>query len=317
VTRNVPASVKARLLNEANRQGEELERFLVRYSNERFLYRLGASGWRDRFILKGASLITLWQHVPYRMTRDVDLLAYGSSDAVTVRAAIEEICSVPCEQDGLVFEMKGLEISPIRAEDEYPGQRATFVAQLGNARIRLQVDLGFGDAVTPAPENVEYPTILGDLPAPQVKAYPRVVAVAEKLEAMVHLGTRNSRMKDFHDIWSWSSSFPFDGSSLRAAVVACFGRRRTAATERPEALTPAFYEAEALRARWKAYGRSGGFRPPPPDRFAEIGVRVIDFLGPLHDSVVSEEQFPAHWPSGGPWSREGGSIGTAGVLGRR
>lgn len=299
---DIPASIKARLLNKVRERGEQFELFLVRYVCERFLYRLGASGLRDRCILKGAGLLTLWMDDPYRATRDLDLLAFGSSDEGSIRSIIETICAVPCPEDGLSFDLDSLDLSSIQADDEYQGQRAVLRAYLGKARIRLQIDFGFGDAVTPGPEDAEYPTLLEGLPAPRLRIYPRVVTIAEKFQAMVHLGRRNSRMKDFHDIWALSSAFAFDGPVLLEAVSACFKRRGTAWTSgTPDALGSAFYSDGDLQARWSAYMRAGAFRTRPPTSFESIGDRVRDFLGPVRDSIVAEGPFEMHWSADGPW----------------
>ncbi len=300
---NIAASVRARLLNRAKQNGEQFELFLVRYASERFLFRLGASGLRDRCVLKGAALLTLWMRDPYRATRDVDLLAFGPNDAASVRETVARICAVPCPEDGLVFDLDSLEITPIRAEEEYQGQRAVLLARLDSARIRVQVDMGFGDAVTPAPEESEYPVLLEGLPSPRIRAYPRVVTVAEKFEAMIHLGRRNSRMKDFHDIWALSSEFEFDGAALQQAVSACFGRRSTAwTTEVPDALGTPFYTDTDLQRRWSDYARGRVFRKRPPATFEPIGRRVREFLRPVRDSIVAGDAFAGHWHAGGPWT---------------
>ncbi|MCK4515179.1 MAG: nucleotidyl transferase AbiEii/AbiGii toxin family protein [Spirochaetaceae bacterium] len=306
MTSNIAASIKARLLTKARKRAEEFELFLVRYACERFLYRLGASRQRNQCTLKGAGLLTLWMDDPYRATRDLDFLASGANDEAAIRAAMETICRVPCPEDGLNFDLGSLVISPIRAEEEYPGQRAVLNAHLGTARIRLQVDFGFGDAVTPGPEESDYPTLIEGLPVPRVQTYPQVVTVAEKFEAMVHLGRRNSRMKDFHDIWALSGSFPFDGAVLCHAVAMCFERRRTAWTpEVPDALTPGFYSDSDLQSRWQAYFRAGGFRAPPPTSFEEIGEGVQGFFRPMRDSILADDPLGMFWPAGGPWLPQG------------
>jgi hypothetical protein len=222
---DIAASVMARLLNRSKQSGEEFERTLTRFANERVLYRLGASTARNRCILKGAGLLAVWLPDPYRATRDLDLLAYGPADDLAIHALVEEICTVACPEDGLRFDLTNLRIEAIRAGEEYAGKRARFLAHLGRASIRIQMDFGFGDAIGAEVETVEYPTILDNLPAPRLRAYPREVSLAEKFEAMVKLDVRNSRMKDFHDAWALVSLLSFDGSSLQAAVVACFTRR--------------------------------------------------------------------------------------------
>jgi Nucleotidyl transferase AbiEii toxin, Type IV TA system len=268
---DVAASVRARLLAQAHASGEEFERTLVRFAAERWLFRLGTSAARNRCVLKGASLLTVWLSDPHRSTRDIDLLSFGDADDTAIRALITEVCAIPCSEDGIAFDLSELALEPIRAEEEYAGVRALFWARLGAARIRMQVDVAFGDAITSDPEEIEYPLSLQRLPAARIRAYPRVTTVAEKFEAMVKLGIRNSRMKDFHDVCALATAFAFDGVALRSAVIACFDRRGTPWTaERPAALTPAFYQHEDLQKRWQSYLKSGGILVPPPGRFVEV-----------------------------------------------
>jgi Nucleotidyl transferase AbiEii toxin, Type IV TA system len=302
MSHDIQASIKARLLNKVKETGDEFELFLVRYACERFLYRVGASTMRERCILKGAGLLTLWMNDPYRSTRDVDLLAIGSSDAANIMNIMKVICSVPCYEDGLAFDLGSLEISPIREEAEYQGQRAVLNAYLGKAKIRVQIDFGFGDAVSPGPEEAEYPTIIKDLPAPQLRIYPKVVTITEKFEAMVKLGRQNSRMKDFHDIWALSSTFSFNGAQLREAILNCFERRKTPWTlEVPDPLTQTFYTHDKLHGFWNSYLRSGAFGTPPPADFETIGEQVREFLGPVRDCIIDKYPFDMHWPAVGPW----------------
>jgi hypothetical protein len=300
---DVAASVRARLLNQAKRSGEEFERTLVRFAAERLLYRLGASAARDRCLLKGASLLSVWLTDPYRATRDVDLLVSGATGDEAIRSLVVEICAEPCPEDGLRFDLSDLAIETIRPEDEYAGKRARFRALLGSARIAVQLDIGVGDAVAVEPEEITYPTILPVLPAPRLRAYPRELTVAEKFEAMVKLGTRNSRMKDFHDVWALAGAFAFDGETLQRAVTACFERRGTPwSDETPPVLTMDFYQAPAMAARWRNYLAAGAVLVPPPAQFGSIGERIIEFLGPVRERIVSREALAGAWPPGGPWS---------------
>ncbi|MFQ5381493.1 MAG: nucleotidyl transferase AbiEii/AbiGii toxin family protein, partial [Dehalococcoidia bacterium] len=215
---DVAASIRARLLQRAKASGEEFELTLTRYAAERLLFRLGASAARERCLLKGASLLAVWLPDPYRATRDVDILASGPADEHAIRSLVTEICAVPCPEDGLRFDLAELRIDTIRPEEEYSGKRARFRALLGKARIAMQLDIGVGDAVAIEPEEVTVPAILPGMPSPVLRAYPRELTVAEKFDAMVKLETRNSRMKDFHDLWALAGSFPFDGAALRGAV---------------------------------------------------------------------------------------------------
>ncbi|MGV8041216.1 MAG: nucleotidyl transferase AbiEii/AbiGii toxin family protein [Thermoanaerobaculaceae bacterium] len=299
---DVAASVRARLLNQARQRGEEFERALTRFAGERLLFRLGTCAARDRFILKGASLLAVWMPDPYRATRDVDVLATGPTDDEAIRSSIAEICEVACPEDGLRFDLSGLAMEAIRAEEEYSGTRARFRAFLGTARIMVQLDIGVGDAVGIEPEEITYPTILSTLPAPRLRAYPREQTVAEKLEAMVKLDTQNSRMKDFHDVWALAGAFGFDGAALQRAVAACFERRHTPWTaQTPRALTPAFYQMPELATRWRHYLAAGSVLIPPPTQFEDIGERIIAFLSPVRTSIVTGRLLTSQWAPRGPW----------------
>jgi len=193
--RDLPASVSARLLHRAKQTGRDYQEVFVAYCIERLLYRVGASALRDAFVLKGAMLLRVWSERPYRATRDLDLLRRGDGSLEALRADLEVICSLPVEPDGITFDCASMKVEAIRAADEYVGTRVTLVAWCGKARLPLQVDIGVGDSVWPAPQPCFYPALL-DAPAPDVLAYPREAVVAEKLEAIVVLGDRNSRIKD-------------------------------------------------------------------------------------------------------------------------
>jgi hypothetical protein len=300
---DLATSVRARLLNQAKASGEEFQLTLTRFAAERLLFRIGASAARSRCILKGASLLAVWLPDPYRATRDVDVLLSGQADDAAIRSLVEEICAVACPDDALRFDISELVVETIRPEDEYSGKRARFRAYLGKARIAVQLDLGVGDALTMEPEEIVYPTMLDTVPPPRLRAYPRVATVSEKFEAMVTLETRNSRMKDFHDVWALANAFDFDGPSLRDAVAACFERRGTPWTgEMPRVLTSAFYHLPELATRWRNYLAAGAVLAPPPEQFATIGEGIIAFLGPVRSSMIAGETFRRAWQPGGPWN---------------
>jgi len=308
---DVAASVKARLLALARAKGEEFERTLTHFAAERLLFRLGASDARARCILKGASLLAVWLPDPYRATRDIDVLASGPADDAAIRSLVEGICNVACPEDALRFDLSDLTVEAIRAEEEYSGKRARFPAYLGKARIQVQMDFGFGDALSAEPEEIEYPTMLTTLPPPRLRAYPRETTVAEKFEAMVQLDIRNSRMKDFHDVWALAGAFDFDGPTLQRAVAACFERRRTEWSDGvPRTLTPAFYQDSTLQSRWRNYLAAGAVLVPPPAQFEVIGERIIRFLGPVRSSIVVGAAFESFWAAGGAWRAAGSDEGT-------
>ena len=251
--KNTAASIRARLLALAQSKGEDYQRVLGRYAVERFLYRLGRSPYRDKFALKGATLFTLWTGHTYRPTKDLDLLGRGSSSAIgEVETTIRAICEIQ-DQDGIVFASESVEGTKIKEDDEYDGVRIKLLADLAGARIPMQIDIGFGDAVYPEPELASFPVLL-PMEAPLIRAYPREASIAEKFHAMVVLDIRNSRMKDFYDIWFVANTWTFDMASLRNAILASFeGRGSTTPTGVPFALTDDFLNDPQKTQQWSAF----------------------------------------------------------------
>lgn len=299
--RDVAASVRQRLLDLAHARGAEFNYVLQRYAGERFLFRLGLSGEVDRFTLKGAALFLVWAGREFRATRDVDLLGSGAADHATLRRALEAICAVRYSEDAIEFDPESIQVADIREAQEHGGLRVKLRAGLAKAIIPLQVDVGFGDVITPERSEAEYPTLL-DHPAPRLWTYPRETFVAEKFEAMVRLGPANTRMKDFWDVAAVAGQFPFDGETLRTAIDETFGRRRTALTlELPDALRPAFYEDATRVRQWEAFQSKAGAAVDAPTRFDDAGERVRAFLGPIRESLVQGEPFARAWFAGGPW----------------
>jgi predicted nucleotidyltransferase component of viral defense system len=305
--RNIGASVRARLLDRARAEGTDFQILLTRYALERLLYRLSISVHRDRFILKGAMLFVTWVADPFRPTRDLDLLGSGDNGAEVLADTFRAICAQPGADDGVTFDAAGLEASPIREEAEYGGVRVRTIAMIAGARIPIQVDIGFGDAITPAPVEIDYPTLL-DAPAPHLRAYPVETVVAEKFEALVILGIANSRLKDFYDLWLIAQTFEFRRSALVEAVQRTFDRRGTALPlDPPVGLTDEFAATSATQ--WRAFlGRER--MAAAPDAFAAVIADLRGFLMPLVFRGRDEEQV---WPPGGPWSLSASSTGARGM----
>lgn len=278
------ASIRARLLSLAQSKGEDYQRVLGRYAIERFLYRLGRSPFRDKFALKGATLFTLWTGHTHRPTKDLDLLGRGSSSAIgEVETTIRDICELQ-DDDGIVFDSESVEGTRIKGDDEYDGVRIKLLAELAGARIPMQIDIGFGDAVYPEPELASFPVLL-PMEAPLIRAYPRESAVAEKFHAMVVLDIRNSRMKDFYDVWLIASTWTFEMASLRSAILASFERRGSPIPETiPFALTEAFLNDPQKNLQWNAFVSrlSPGDKAPS---LQEVGALLRSFLLPC----VSDE----------------------------
>jgi len=299
VTRNVSASVRARLLSLAQSRGEDYQRVLGRYAIERFLYRLGRSEYRDNFALKGATLFTLWTGQTHRPTKDLDLLGRGLSSTITeVETIIRKICATP-EDDGIVFDAESVEGARIKEDDEYDGSRVKFQAELSGARIPMQVDIGFGDAVYPEPELASFPVLLA-MEAPLIRAYPREATIAEKFHAMVALDIRNSRMKDFYDIWFMANTWEFEMESLRKAIEFSFRRRGTQLPEDfPFALTDGFLDDTQKKVQWNAFVNRLDADEDKPT-LAEVGAVLRTFLLPCI-SKESEQESRVQWSPTHHW----------------
>ncbi len=297
---NPAASVRDRLLNLARERGEDFQLLLTQYGLERLLYRLSRSDYRDRFILKGAMLFMVWGDSPHRPTRDVDFLGLGDSSEAGLQAVFRELCDVQVEDDGLTLMADSVQVEVIRSETEYGGTRVKLYGDLAGARVPVQADIGFGDAVTPGVTEIEYPVLL-DGPTPHVKAYPRETVVAEKYQALVHLGFANSRMKDFYDLWAIAREFDFDGKTLSEAIFNTFSRRRTSLpAHRPSGLSPEFYEDANKSSQWNAFIRKSAPATTPPS-LTEVCRFLESFLLPVTQAAVQEHEFKAVWKQGGPW----------------
>ena len=292
--RDVPASVRQRLLNLAREQRVRFEGMLQRYSVERFLYRLSASDEVDRFTLKGAALLRMWTGQELRPTRDIDFLARGARDEAAIRTALRDVCGVPCREDGVVFDPATISITSIRLDQPNGGLRVRIRGGLGRVRLAVPVDIGFGDVITLGRREEDYPTLL-DLPAPRLWTYPRETMIAEKFHAMASLGDRNSRVKDLWDVACLARRFAFDGDTLRTAIAETFRHCGTSLEGgRPTALLAGYYddhEAPARGQRWREMRRQIGTDVDGPDRLVEAGEELRRFLRPVCDSLIEESPF--------------------------
>ncbi len=280
---NVAASVRARLLNVAKVQGVDFNQVLVRFALERILYRMAQSPHADRFLLKGALLFTLWYDMPHRATRDADLLGFGASDLDSVAQAFRDIAAVPVD-DGIVFDPAAVTVEEIRKEAGYGGVRVIVAGDLARARCKTQIDVGFGDAVTPAPVDSVYPVLLDDLPAPRLRVYPKYTVIAEKLHAIALLGMTNSRLKDYFDLSVLLERETLDNDLLAQAVKATFERRGMPVPHAlPVGLTDEFAGDASRQALWLAFLRKNDLAPTPLP--AVVG-RVRGALMPVLPSLA-------------------------------
>lgn len=221
---NLESSIQARLLNYSRVNKREYGQVLTKFALERLLYRLSQSKHSENFLLKGALLFDLWFDVPLRSTRDIDLLGFGLAELPHVVGVFEDLCRLEVA-DGMDYKTESIQADEIRKQANYAGIRVSLLALLGNSRISIQVDIGYGDAITPVPEEALYPVLLDDLPAPKLRVYPMYTVVAEKFETLVSLGIANTRMKDYFDLWVLHQQGKFDNELLRTAIAETFLRR--------------------------------------------------------------------------------------------
>lgn len=278
--KNLAASIRERLRQRAVADGRPFDELLTYYAIERFLFRLSRTRHRDRFVLKGALMLPLWGVSVARATRDIDLLGHGAPTPEEIAGVIRDCLAVDVPPDALEFDVSSIETSEIREHERYGGTRVTFLATLERARIKMQVDIGLGDAITPGVVPITYPAIL-ELPAPELSGYPVETAIAEKLEAIVDLGLTNSRMKDFFDLWSLLGNMELDGETITKAIGATFARRGTAIPNTPPiGLTAHFASERDKLAQWSAFVRRLRLQDPPAlgtvvDRIAMFALPVF------------------------------------------
>jgi predicted nucleotidyltransferase component of viral defense system len=273
---NIGASVRARLLNLAKERNQPFELLLTRYTLERLLYRLSASKHRDKFVLKGAMLMRHWFDDPHRPTRDLDLLGFGDGDPQLTLTIFREICAIKAD-DAVVFDVDGLVVDQVREDSGYSGLRLKTYAFVDGAKVRVVIDIGYGDSTEPGLNDIELPVLL-DQPAPNLRAYPYETVIAEKFQAMVALGLANSRLKDFYDIWILAQTFDFKDDRLAQAIAATFARRKAEIpTERPDGLTAAFSNDPTKQQQWNAFVEEVAVNP---GALADVVEDLVTFLLP-------------------------------------
>lgn len=295
MTSNLPASILARLLALAKQRGDNHSLLLNRFAMERLLARVSMSPHAGRFLLKGALLFTLWYDAPHRPTRDADLLGFGPDDEANLMATFREIAAMDLG-DGIVFAPDSVRAHAIREDNTYGGTRINLLAHIGSARCALQIDVGFGDAVTPEPETVVYPTLLGDFQAPTLRVYPVYTVIAEKYQAMVMLGQANSRMKDFFDLAVIAQRTELDGATLASAIAATFARRQTEIpSDRPLALTQQFSQDAGKLSQWQAFLSKNHIQAAS---LGDIVALLDDLLWPPTQVAAANSLAAATWRPG-------------------
>jgi predicted nucleotidyltransferase component of viral defense system len=278
---NKVASVTDRLRRIAKERNQPFDLLLTRYVLERLLYRLSATPYRERFVLKGAVLMTAWFESPFRPTRDLDLLGFGDNAPDALLAIFREICAIAAD-DGIEFDVNALAVGRIREELEYGGLRLQTIARLAKTRVKVSVDIAFGDATEPGLQEIDLPVMLG-LPPPHLRAYAMETVIAEKFQAIVMLGRANTRMKDYYDIWMLSKTHEFVGDGLTKAMVATFERRNTKIpTAPPDGLSEAFAADPAKQRQWESF--SANIETTPP-KLAIVVNDLLAFLTPFAEAA--------------------------------
>lgn len=287
--KNTAQSVKDRLLQIARQRNESFTNLLIRYAIERLLYRLSKSEYSKKFVLKGAALFNYWYGEPHRATLDADFSVRNRISTAETEDIIRKICIVEAEDDGLIFLSESVSSSEIRVEDAYQGVRTKLKAKLGKAVIPIQLDIGFGDFITPPPEEIEYPTLL-DFPAPKLTAYTPETSIAEKVQVIIERGIQNSRIKDYYDVWFLIDTFEIDEAKLQSAIKEVFNRRKTIFPKGvPTGLSREFIEDGQKKAQWKSFQKKIGNKEADVS-LENMVVGIRDFILPVIEAAAKKSK---------------------------
>ncbi|MFH1314026.1 MAG: nucleotidyl transferase AbiEii/AbiGii toxin family protein [Candidatus Eisenbacteria bacterium] len=297
--KDMAASVHQRLLNKSRQTGHPFNELLQYYAMERFLYRLSKSGYGNRFILKGALMLTVWKGPMSRPTRDMDFLGKIGNDIGGIAEAVRDVCSTEVEPDGIEFNPDTIEAERVTEDADYEGVRVRFQGHLGSARTSMQLDVAFGDVVVPGTKIIEYPTII-EMPPPVLTGYSMESTIAEKFEAMVKLGIINSRMKDFFDIWLLSQLFEFSGETLASAMATTFEIRNTDISNYSSVFSADFMADQSNATQWQAFLRRTAIELAP-SQFSTVVEQISVFLSPPAEAVARGTTFRKSWKARGPW----------------
>jgi predicted nucleotidyltransferase component of viral defense system len=296
--KNIVASVLAKLRNTSKSSGAPFQQVLQQYAMERFLYRISKSKHAQSVVLKGALLLKTIGIPNARPTMDIDMLRKGKADQASLLALVKDCATLDVAADGLNFLADSAVAEEITKDSEYKGTRVLMDARMDNVRLKIQIDFGVGDVIVPGPRMIEYPVFLGE-DTIELLAYPVETAIAEKLQAMVALGSANSRMKDFYDVWICSTHLDFNTKTLLKAIAATFENRQTPVPDEEfEALSPDFVRAH--RIQWNAFVKKMG-EGHLADTFGKVVEHLKNFAMPALRSLASGEKLTQQWKAGSGW----------------
>lgn len=291
---NKSASIRARLHNIARKENIDLNVLIVLYMQERILYRLSKSEYRDNFVLKGGLLLFAHNGFKGRPTQDMDLLGkQTSNDMNSIQNVFKEVLSQDYK-DGLIFSTDTMTIEKINEDAKYNGVRLKIRCLLGNAANIINIDIGFGDVIIPKPIEMQFPCILDSEPVPDINAYTIESVIAEKFHAMIKLGMMNSRMKDFYDIYILSKTKNFEGAVLTEALRETFKRRNSAFEKSPIVFNDSFKEDRDKKLQWNAFLRKTKLEGIPLD-FGVVLLELKKFLHPIYEKLLKEDDFVKNW----------------------
>lgn len=294
-TKNIGLSIKMRLWkiaaeNKRDKNDNQIYQLLaIRYIQERLLYRLSRSRFCERFCLKGGALLYAYEQFNARPTMDIDFLGNNiNRDVDDIKAVFGEIVSTDLPEDGITFDAAKITAEEITVNKEYHGVRLTIIAQIDTMVQPVSMDIGFGDVVTPAPQVIDYPTLIEGLPIPTIYAYSLETVIAEKFEAMISLSVDNSRMKDFFDVYGLLKHHEIDMEVLGQAIEATFSTRNTQMVETPALFTSTFandvrrsnyFQGFLKRIKWKE-----------KLEFCDVCSYIVDKLKPYYEKIYREQQ---------------------------
>lgn len=299
---NLPASVHQKLLNKATETSRLFNELLQYFAMERFIYRLSKTDHASKFVLKGALMFSVWGSPASRPTKDIDLLGKTSNDIRAIEKIMRDACRIKVEPDGMTFDEDSVFGEPIAEDADYEGVRVTLRGTLGGARVSLQIDVGFGDIVSPRPTAFSYPSIL-DFPAPKFNGYTKESAIAEKFQAMVKLGMLNNRMKDFYDIWLLSRVFDFEGKDLVKAIQKTFNQRKTEMDANPSVFDASFCSDKNKQIQWKAFLRKSKLKNAPED-LCKVIADIEKFLMPVFEAILFGKVLKKRWSASDNWAEQ-------------
>lgn len=287
IVKNYGKSIRSKLLNIAKEENTFYQTVLTRYFQERLLYRISQTRYRNNFYLKGGALMYAYERFVARPTLDIDFLGNNiSNEGESIVKAFKEICSVPYEEDGVTFDVEQITDQNITEFKDYHGIRLSIPVRMDTISQVMTMDIGFGDVVTPKPVDLDYPILLEHLPSAKILAYSLETVIAEKLHAVVDLADQSSRMKDYYDLYTILHNEKFDADVLQEAIIRTFENRHTPYDDNTMFFRKEFSENRQMQVRWQAFIKK--ITKNTELAFAEVVTYIQEKLQPYWDNLPHE-----------------------------